>query len=470
MALIEQTMTEKNLAAHQHNARQSHGAVTAEGKERARAANLRHGYYSQLRDQALVALGEDPEGLAALVEGARQQHRPTNPYQDRITVRLASLLWRMDRAERMQENLVAAHVREYEAKTQQAARQLREYYADVVDFLGSLQRAVARPDFSTPVACLERCQKLREDSPNPHMDRIFQLLHQLRRPRRFTEPPPPPLPDALSDPEWQGIVQEDKETEPSVPPPEIPVAQGAERDPRREQLRQLAAEELRLTTEASRSVLAAQAVPLSTGDRDVLILEKSQELEWLRREERACFREFSRLSNELRKLQKELAEQQAPEGEQPFPVQASGREKSGENMAEYAGASGYVQENTCDQKSAAKSEGAYACVEGIASDPESAATNNEGASGYEEATASHAESGVTINEGASGYVEENTSGREDAMVTKCPQVASWPEPEPMPSHDVSTELKPAPPAVPFTGRSPADARNGTKPVSQAEAA
>ena len=44
MALIEQTMTERNLAAHRANARQSHGAATPEGKERARAANLRHGY------------------------------------------------------------------------------------------------------------------------------------------------------------------------------------------------------------------------------------------------------------------------------------------------------------------------------------------------------------------------------------------------------------------------------------------
>ena len=97
MALIEQTMTEKNLEAHQRNAQQSHGAATAEGKERARAANLRHGYYSEMRDQALVALGEDPEGLAALAEGARQQFRPTNAYQEWITGRIASLQWRIQR-------------------------------------------------------------------------------------------------------------------------------------------------------------------------------------------------------------------------------------------------------------------------------------------------------------------------------------------------------------------------------------
>ena len=147
MALIEQTMTEKNLEAHQRNAQQSHGAATAEGKERARAANLRHGYYSEMRDQALVALGEDPEGLAALAEGARQQFRPTNAYQEWITGRIASLQWRIQRSERLQESKAAAHIRRAEGKRREAAEELRVAYADVQDFLESLRRAVARPGF-----------------------------------------------------------------------------------------------------------------------------------------------------------------------------------------------------------------------------------------------------------------------------------------------------------------------------------
>jgi hypothetical protein len=72
MSLIkEQTMTEKSFSAHRQNARQSQGAVTPEGKERARAANLRHGGYSQIRDEALAALGENPAELAALLAGAQ---------------------------------------------------------------------------------------------------------------------------------------------------------------------------------------------------------------------------------------------------------------------------------------------------------------------------------------------------------------------------------------------------------------
>ena len=53
-------MTEKNLAAHRENGRKSRGAATAAGNERARAANLRHGFYSRETDQALEALGERP--------------------------------------------------------------------------------------------------------------------------------------------------------------------------------------------------------------------------------------------------------------------------------------------------------------------------------------------------------------------------------------------------------------------------
>ena len=92
MALVQTPkMTDKNLAAHRQNGRQSRGASTPQGKERARAANLRHGYYSKINDQALTALGEDPQALAALIDGAHEQWRPANPHQAWITERLARL-------------------------------------------------------------------------------------------------------------------------------------------------------------------------------------------------------------------------------------------------------------------------------------------------------------------------------------------------------------------------------------------
>jgi hypothetical protein len=429
MALVQQTMTEKNLEAHRRNARQSHGAATAEGKERARAANLRHGYYSALRDQALVALGEDPEALAALVEGARQQFRPANAYQEWITDRLASLQWRIQRAERMQESLAANHIWQIEAKRREAAQQLRERAADVEAFLTDLQYAVARPDFYTPDGCFDRCEEIKQQNPSEGMEQILELLHQLRRPRRFTQPPPPPLPDALNDEEWQDILKDDEGDEAAVPNPEIKVAQGKERDPLREQLWNLAGEERRRVTEAWQEAAAAQEAPLSIRARDFYVMEISKEMELMRREERSCFREFWRLGNDLRKLQKESdTSDQKPD--------VKGRDRAS-------------QVQGSDSEEAAGDEGA----------------KNAGASGYENAAGEK----TAENEGASGYVEENTSDLNGAGATKCPSPASQPQPEPEPSDDILTELSPALPAVASASPPPASGPERTTRRPRAEA-
>ena len=55
MSLIQKPpMTDNNRTAHQRNGRQSRGAATPQGKERSRAAHLRHGFYSQQRRRRCV--------------------------------------------------------------------------------------------------------------------------------------------------------------------------------------------------------------------------------------------------------------------------------------------------------------------------------------------------------------------------------------------------------------------------------
>lgn len=77
MSLMKQAQsTDKKSASRRRNGRQSRGAKTAEGKERIRAANLKHGYYSKVREEALVSLGEDPKDLAALIAGALPPPHP----------------------------------------------------------------------------------------------------------------------------------------------------------------------------------------------------------------------------------------------------------------------------------------------------------------------------------------------------------------------------------------------------------
>jgi len=93
-------------------------------EERARAANLRHGYYSKINDEALTALGENPQELADLMAGAHEQWRPANPHQVWITERLARLQWKIDRADRMQENAMARPVQRAEKRRREKAHSI----------------------------------------------------------------------------------------------------------------------------------------------------------------------------------------------------------------------------------------------------------------------------------------------------------------------------------------------------------
>jgi len=98
-------MTAKRIASSRANGRRSRGARTLEGKARAAAANLRHGFYSQSQSDILMALGEDPERFENLVDSLTETWRPANEMETRLVMRLVRALWRMDRADRIQESL-----------------------------------------------------------------------------------------------------------------------------------------------------------------------------------------------------------------------------------------------------------------------------------------------------------------------------------------------------------------------------
>jgi len=63
----KRTMTPAALAACRANARRSRGATTLEGKNRAQAHRLRHGFYSRTAPEALRMLSEYPTEFASLI-------------------------------------------------------------------------------------------------------------------------------------------------------------------------------------------------------------------------------------------------------------------------------------------------------------------------------------------------------------------------------------------------------------------
>ncbi len=103
----------------------------------------------------------------------------------------------------------------------------------------------------------------------------------------------------------------------------IPVAEGAERDELREELRDLARNEIEMLQAAWDPEIAAQEAPLSRLDRDEVQAAPHRHAELMRREEESCFRQFVRLGNFLAKIQGLAAK-----------------------CAKSEGASGYVDENT----------------------------------------------------------------------------------------------------------------------------
>ena len=303
MPLIEQTMTEKNLAAHRANARQSHGAVTPAGKENARAANLRHGYYSRERDQALRALGEDPAELDALIAGTREQFRPVNAFQTSLTDRIAHLQWRIQRAERMQESLAVEYLRAWDLRRHAQGDHLKHRYSDDRGVLERIQSDAQRPDFYTWSGYIaDFNQSFRGDKSAPVRD-IRRLLHRLEKPQALPVAAGP-LPEGATDDESWRVEVEDADGPPAHRP-KVPIAEGMERDGVREELCQHLALLQRVLRDAYQPDIAAHDQPLDTVERDNLIARQQGEMVVLRRDEDSCFRQFWRLTNLLMKLQKE---------------------------------------------------------------------------------------------------------------------------------------------------------------------
>ena len=145
MSLVKKpTLTPRRLAANRSNGRLSCGAVTAEGIERMRAANLRHGFYSQMQGEALRALGEDPAEFEHLLESLMATWEPADHFQTRLVDRLARALWRMERGDRIQESMAIAQLERMDANVERLAREARAEYEERVRRLKFLTTAVAQ--------------------------------------------------------------------------------------------------------------------------------------------------------------------------------------------------------------------------------------------------------------------------------------------------------------------------------------
>ena len=303
----------------------SRGAATAEGKERSRAAHLRHGFYSSGREEALAALGEDPAALAALIASTHAEFRPASDFQARLSERLARLWWRMERAERLQESLAVELMHANQQRRNAAAMELRRQGVPAIDILSLLAGDADDPRFYTPRDYFRQFCQAFGDELEGDRKQILLLMHRLRKPKtRRAAPPPHPGPEGEpSDDSYLADLAAADEDDFPLPWPKTPVAEGAERDGLREELAGLAKMELEFTRQYWEPQFEERQRPLTRIELEQAQAAPHPHAELLRREEASCFRQFMRLSALLLKLQKHE-----------------------EKLSENEGSSGYIDENT----------------------------------------------------------------------------------------------------------------------------
>src|SRR5215472_653858 len=220
------SMTPEKLAANQANGRRSRGPATPEGLERAADSQIRHGFYSKRGGEALRALGEDPEELNQLLDSLRATWEPTDEFQERLVKRLARAMWRLERSDRVQESIAVKQVREMNRELNNQIERGLEGYADKLDALKDLAKAVENEQFVADRDAFFALLEAFGREPEARGEQIRALLYQLLNPQGSDDPRGP------------------------APDPKLPVAVGAKRTPLRERIGRLVGEEFDEVSEA----------------------------------------------------------------------------------------------------------------------------------------------------------------------------------------------------------------------------
>jgi hypothetical protein len=179
MSLIQkQEMTEENLAAKRSNGSMARGAVTPEGKANSAASNLRHGLYSKAQDEAMVALGEDPQEYADLMNSLESDLAVG--LESEVVRRIGRVLWRMKRAERAQDGLALQRVQGAAQVEYMVASARLAKAAEIFDRLQDLAIALNRRNGPTSTE-IRTFMEAFGDNPPADMQKFFLLLQSLQK-------------------------------------------------------------------------------------------------------------------------------------------------------------------------------------------------------------------------------------------------------------------------------------------------
>jgi len=224
-------ITPEKLAANQANAQRSRGPITPEGLERIRRAHIRHGFYSREGDETLRILGEDPQEFRSLLSSLVVTWQPAGQFEERLVVRLARALWRMERSDRLQEAIAVSQIRNLDKQVDRAAREELESYEKKRAGLDSLLEAAGQPGFFTSQNEIDALAAVCGGKLDARTTDVLLLLHRLAKENLDTLGLP--APDGLS----------------ARPAPSLPAGEGPARDQIRQRLLVLLGEEVQALEE-----------------------------------------------------------------------------------------------------------------------------------------------------------------------------------------------------------------------------
>jgi hypothetical protein len=184
MSLIKKhEMTEKQLAANRENQKLCNAPVANERRERIRTALLCFGFNAQAEEVAMRVLGEDPAHFQKLLERLWEEWNPAGSLQEGVVIRLARVMWLMNRSDRSQEGaaLRRAQSADRGRDNRLHARMMR--LKMTVQTLRSLARTVAEWHYVTTVEDLDVMKKLHQEGVAGEMGEIaMDIFSQLREP------------------------------------------------------------------------------------------------------------------------------------------------------------------------------------------------------------------------------------------------------------------------------------------------
>ncbi len=341
-------MTEKKVAANARNRKLAHGPATAEGRERIRAASLRHGFCAQAEEVAMRALGEDPAHYQELLEELWETYQPSDGAQEGLVIHLARCTWLMNRAVRMQEGCALRQAQEVSSGRQDRLHAQMMRLKIMADSLRLLVQSVAHDHYVTTPADLEKMKSLHQDGVLKDMGEIaLALFYQLQAPgtdehgidpneqgrraaARIREifgltpdcAPPGYVPPPTSRPQESQPVADAAEVE-DERYPNISAAEWEARERPRQLLENILTRQAEIC-EAQRQALLKESVKgPSPYERAAEIAPTHPNARVMRRMQETNFREIRRVTNLLLRLKRYELQREALERSQEKPRRGS---------------------------------------------------------------------------------------------------------------------------------------------------